>query len=1043
MSNSGKGIGFKVRVRHQELDGVFSKKEILKKINGGKFSGDEEVALPPYDRWQKLASHPDFYDAFLKRIFSDEYHSPDAPKESAKEGTRRQARIDAVDRATRQQATRQQEPAPPEPEPGKDEGKTRRIGGDPKEVGNPTMQQQMIDELFSDMPKTQVAGAPAQEGVFDATEAAPAQGTSVLQLETQARTEALATNEPTIALSEMGVGTVAEGPESIAPMEAPPESVEHIQKRGARRGRLMLIASVGLVLILLAYFGGGDPKKPMLKEKPDIKSSFREVLTNPTMKEQKIRSLTREAEVLASNDSPIFYQGAYDVLREAYAYDESNADVLARYSEVGARLLTDNPNGENLRKEIEQNVRRGRLADPHLSQFYRVESIVDLQLARFAEARKSIENAIMSDPTSAENAMILGEVQYAFGDLPGARSALEEAVKFAPGLVRARHFLARIYFDSSDFARARAESLETLKVNPLHPPSYVVLADVAVQQNQAKEAKGLYETAGRLAAFTTKDVASQAYYRLGQVNEALGDQAGALQSFRLAYHYSTKQDAGLEAKARVTETTKEDLARLAAETEFGPGYFTEQAEGLMEQGKLNEAVRFFQAAYLLSPKDGMTAIRLGEVTEKIAVSYEDFRQVMNLYERAIERDPGQAKGYVKLGLLETEQYNWDRALRLLKQAQALAPDTYEPYVALGKYFFKRQDYNEALNQFIKAKEYNPQDSEILYYGGLIRLVIKRDAVRDAMPFFQNAYSLNPQNYDALVEWLKLKVMSYEKNFAIKFVQNLIAAEPSNPNLYWALGEVYATNNEPRRAVMQYHKALDLDNKNSKVRMSLAAALQAIGERDKAVAEYRLASLLDRRNSDGFYKAADLYFEMKNYAQSEEVLKFLITVTPNYPGAHRYLSKIHAVRRQKDNAIAEMQKEVQTNPENYKFVIELAELFMEYEKYDDAIQELKKVTNLPPLAKAPEFHLDKIRGFLLLARCYRAQSKPESAEAAIKLAIELDPNDPELHREMGYVYYDQQRDKEGVKAFEYYLSRNPAARDSETIKGLIKKMMIEE
>jgi len=45
--------------------------------------------------------------------------------------------------------------------------------------------------------------------------------------------------------------------------------------------------------------------------------------------------------------------------------------------------------------------------------------------------------------------------------------------------------------------------------------------------------------------------------------------------------------------------------------------------------------------------------------------------------------------------------------------------------------------------------------------------------------------------------------------------------------------------------------------------------------------------------------------------------------------------------------------------------------------------------------------------------------------------------------MGYVYHDLQRYREGVKEFEVYLQRNPAGADVENIKGLIKKMVIEE
>jgi tetratricopeptide (TPR) repeat protein len=429
--------------------------------------------------------------------------------------------------------------------------------------------------------------------------------------------------------------------------------------------------------------------------------------------------------------------------------------------------------------------------------------------------------------------------------------------------------------------------------------------------------------------------------------------------------------------------------------------------------------------------------------EKTASSYEDFRRVMSYYQRAIDRDPMEAMGYIKLGTLETEQYNFDRGYKLLTQALALAPDSEKPYVALGKHYYKRQDYNESLNQFLKAAKINPSDSEILYYAGKLRLVYKKDGAKDAQRFFSQAYTIDPRNYDALVEWLKIKVVSLEKNFAVKFVTNLIQSEKQNPMLYWVLGEIYAENKEYRRAITYYHQSLDLDNRQSKVRMSLAKALEAVGELEKAVAEYRLSSLLDRRNSEGFYRAADLLFQMRSYAQSEEVLKFLMGVTPNYPGVHRYLAKINALREQKDAAIESMKLEVANNPENYKFILELAELYMEYARYDEAITELRRVTGLPSSTQAPELKGEKIRAYLLLSRCYRAKTQPESAEGAVKLALQLDANDPELHRELGYVYYSLQRDKEGVREFEYYLERSPAAQDAGAIRGLIKRMMIEE
>lgn len=268
-------------------------------------------------------------------------------------------------------------------------------------------------------------------------------------------------------------------------------------------------------------------------------------------------------------------------------------------------------------------------------------------------------------------------------------------------------------------------------------------------------------------------------------------------------------------------------------------------------------------------------------------------------------------------------------------------------------------------------------------------------------------------------------------------------DPRNPNLYWAMGEIYATNKEHRRGIDYFKKALELDRYMSPVRLSLAKSLEAVGDLEKAVLEYRLVTKLDRRNGEGAYRAAELLLDARRFDLSEEVLKELIQISPNYPGAYRYLARIAQAKKKKDESIAYMRKEVQNNPLNAKFRIEFASMLMDYQEFDLAITELTEVTNLNNPKNSTEYVYDKIRGFLLLSRCYRAKNQMDSAEGAIRLALETDPDDPELHRELGYVYSGQQRPKEAVKEFEIYLNRNPAAADSGSIRAMIQNMVIEE
>ncbi len=1007
---------YKIRNRLLDVVGEYSTKELLARIAKGKYTGEEEVASAPFADWQKLSSHPTFYDAFLKRLYSDQYETP-AGSEPVSESikpedqggkTRRQGEAQAGDKAASLED---------------DQGKTRQVPG----IGEPghTIHQSDIDALFSAASKEVPVGT--QMGVR-------AGKTDLILIDPQSEDPS---EDPPPALSQ--------APEPAGPS---PESEDAVLlKKKARKKKIYMGAAAALVL--LYFFGSSSPSTEITSGGANAPGP---TLGSSATAEERAVTLGDEASALMLQDSLLFYRGAYDVLREALDVDASNPVLLSHLAMASARLATNPEQAEKRKSELRQLAARARTTDPHSSEMYRAEAVLAHTEGKLEAAKAYALKAAESDPVSAENLLLIGELHHSAGNLPEARGVLAEAVKAEPGRVRARYYYALVSMETGDLSAAQASGVEALKLNPLHPRTYLLLADLAARQNQFKEARGLYETCGRLARFTTPDVSGRAYLRLAELHEMIGNKAEAQNSYQLAYHYLKGDEPSLSAKVKGLDVSEKNLKAMAAQAEYQGAYFQEQGTGLLTQGKTDEAVRFFQAAHLLAPKEGIALIQLGEVMEKTATSYEDFRRVMSYYQRAIDRDPTEAMGYIKLGLLETEQYNFERGFKLLMQAVALAPESEKPYVALGKHYYKRQDYNEALNQFLKAAKINPSDSEILYYAGKLRLVYKKDGARDAQRFFSQAYTADPRNYDALVEWLKLKVVNYEKNFAIKFVQNLIAAEPKNPILYWVLGEVYSENKEHRRSITYYHKSLDFDNRQSKVRMSLAKALEAVGELDKAVAEFRLASLLDRRNSEGFYRAADLLFQMKSYQQAEEVLRFLMSVTPNYPGVHRYLSKIHQLRDQRDLAVESMRREVANNPSNYKFVLELAELLLDYEKFDDAIVELKKVSSLPSSAQAPEYRTEKIRAYLLLSRCYRSKKQPESAESAMKLAMSLDSSDPmkpelstdpELHRELGYVYYLMQRDTEGVKEFEYYLERNPAARDSATIKGLIKKMVIEE
>lgn len=1010
---------FRVRIPYREGEEVLTEAQILRRIADGSLSGDEHVAAEDATQgtWQVLSSHPRFYDAFLRKLFGSEYGIGEPGTEARSDKASRKRPTGATSaRATRQGL-------PGEDSPAERDQKTQRLPEGQKPEGTAqqpppgTVRESLLDELFSD-----VGPADAAAGQKTGSAIIPVAGaTDVLEVPRDPSPP-----EPSPLAAPMN-------------LEAP---VDPAVERKKKRIRLALVGALVLALWFLAT--GGKPPPPKPTENTEVETIDRKSLNaelSDELKKLKRASLLSEGDQLYSQDTVVFLRGALLSYREADMVTEGDPKVLGRVAVASARLSQAEPTEKNI-AIARDAIARGRRIDPQSSTFYRADAMVAMAEKRYTDARQAITNAIETDPLEMDNAVVLAEANVALGDRLPARTAADEGARGNPQLVRARYLAARLALEAGDNDRARAEALAAIQINPLHAPSYAIVGRVAALSGQLAEARGLLETCGRLARFAPPDVVGSSYAVLSAVQKQLGAVNEAALSARLAVHYAPDDENARKVSAGL-DTDPDTLAKLAREVEYGPEYFRDQAEAFRSEGRLPEAFRFYQAAALLSENGAEDWIKLGEIAEKASTTYDDFLLATALYERALERDPRLAEAYVRLGAIETDQYNWNRAMRLLKQAVALAPNEAEPYVALAKFHYKRRDYQEALKQLLEAKKIDPREPDVYFYAGKLRLIVKKDAVKDAMVHFEDAYKLDPTNYEAMAEWLKLKAMSNEKNFALKFVNVLMETQPNNPELYWVQGEVYSAANEYRRAIASFHKSLDLDNRLSRVRMSLGAALEAVGEIEKAIPEYRLASQLDRRNADGYYKAADLLVQAREYNAGEEILKTLIARTPNYPGAHRLLSKIFRVRRDKDKAVAEMVREVANNPENMKSVVELAELYMEYEQFDDAIKQLAKVANLPSVVKAPEYYQEKVKAFLLLSRCYRAKSQAESAEGAIKLAVELDPNDPDLQKELGYVLYALQRDKEGVRAFERYLERNPAAGDAETIKGLIERMRIEE
>src|SRR5688572_12736854 len=61
---------YKIRNAKGRIDGPFTEKDVLSKIQRGRIGVDDEISVEPWVNWEKISGRPEFYDVFLRRLFS-------------------------------------------------------------------------------------------------------------------------------------------------------------------------------------------------------------------------------------------------------------------------------------------------------------------------------------------------------------------------------------------------------------------------------------------------------------------------------------------------------------------------------------------------------------------------------------------------------------------------------------------------------------------------------------------------------------------------------------------------------------------------------------------------------------------------------------------------------------------------------------------------------------------------------------------------------------------------------------------------------------
>jgi tetratricopeptide (TPR) repeat protein len=376
---------------------------------------------------------------------------------------------------------------------------------------------------------------------------------------------------------------------------------------------------------------------------------------------------------------------------------------------------------------------------------------------------------------------------------------------------------------------------------------------------------------------------------------------------------------------------------------------------------------------------------------------------------------------------------WDAGLRAYADAMTSQLKDARPGVAvalrlpLGAVYLERGRFEEALREFATASELDPEWAEPYVFRGLAFEATGR--LRDAGEAFQAAWRLDPKNPAAAYQAARHELddsgsrgMPEALEALLTFQQQRIAAgdpQPVAPFVRIELVEERGSSDDPVFAPARYADGFKLLDQ-----YKLDEALARL--RDAAATD---PLVVDAALLSGMVAQSGAAMRRGDVKAALQVLEPAVERVSSSSEAHRVLGMAYWMDEQSDSSIAQLKTAVRLAPRDERARLALVDVLTEADRLSEAETVVREtIDTLPESGQAhwkagrlfQRLHKDaealqaferaaafrtlasESRLHEALARLYLSAPDLERSREAFSRAVRVDPNNPDLHRQLGDV-----------------------------------------
>jgi len=402
------------------------------------------------------------------------------------------------------------------------------------------------------------------------------------------------------------------------------------------------------------------------------------------------------------------------------------------------------------------------------------------------------------------------------------------------------------------------------------------------------------------------------------------------------------------------------------------------------------------------------------------------------YEKVLELQPGEIMLARKTANLLARTGRTDTSLELLERALKLNPNKARAYVVLSEFLYtyfsdNEDDRERSLKLANEAVEKFPDEPEV--YENLVRRHLIEGQPTEARKLMDRATAR--ENSDPRF-WLRLGELAKRtwptRSSGTKvpvlvndFYEKALKRAGKDVRVAEAVGDYYRKSNQQKRAQEIFEDIIDKNPDRLDVRRKLVAVFVAQGNEEKAIDALKGIVEIDPQDADTNRELGRIYFarmsktaqaaglrepdpEDPDLLESAQYFRRALRAGKGTAGEYIQTGKLYAWAEKIDQAIDVLEEGAYLFPESPQFPLEIAEIYMDAERWKDAVEPMNRTIKLATQSQ-PEL-LSEIF-YYRFGVVYERVGDIEKCAVQFRKAIELigkrDPNDPPSDGFVALVY----------------------------------------